>query len=42
MGIAPQHLLELDHKMLNAIIEVYKDRAKAVEDASKRQRGRRA
>ncbi len=42
MGVAPQHLLELDHKMLNAIIDVYKEKSKAVENASKRKRGRRA
>jgi hypothetical protein len=42
MGVAPQYLLELDHKMLSAIIEVYKEKSKAIEDASKRKRGRRA
>jgi len=41
MGIAPQHLLELDQRMLQAIIQVYKERAKAAKDASKRKgRGR--
>lgn len=42
MGVAPQHLLDLDHKMLQAIVEVYKQKSKAMEDASKRKRGRRA
>lgn len=42
MGIAPQHLLELDQRMLVAITQVFKDRAKAAADASKRKRGRRA
>lgn len=42
MGVAPQHLLELDQRMLVAIVEVYKERAKAARDASKRKRGRRA
>ena len=36
MGVAPQHLLALDQAMLNAIVEVYKERAKAMENASKR------
>jgi len=41
MGVAPQHLLELDNQMLNAIVQVYKDKVKAAQDASKRKgRGR--
>ena len=36
MGVAPQHLLELDNTMLMAIVEVFKERAKAMENASKR------
>ena len=40
MGVAPQYLADLDHKMLHAIVQVYKDKAKAVEDA-KRRTGRR-
>ena len=40
MGVAPQHLLDLDYHMLNAIVQVYKDKTKAVEDA-KRRSGRR-
>lgn len=42
MGVAPQFLLELDQRMLNAIVQVYKEKAKAVEDASKRKRRGRA
>ena len=42
MGVAPQYLLELDRKMLDAIVQVYKDRAKAVENASRGQRRGRA
>ena len=41
MGVAPQHLLELDRRMLEAIVQVYKQRAKAVEDAKRRVRRRR-
>jgi hypothetical protein len=41
MGVAPQHLLELDRRMLEAIVQVYKQRAKAVEDAKRRARRRR-
>lgn len=41
MGVAPQHLLELDQAMLNALVQVYKDKTKAIEDAGKRKgRGR--
>ena len=36
MGVAPQLLLELDQRMLKAIVEVYKDKAKAAEDAKRR------
>ena len=42
MGVAPQHLLELDGGMLKAIVQVYKDKAKAVENASKRKGRNRA
>ena len=42
MGVAPQHLLELDHKMLHAIVEVYKERAKTIQDASRGKRRNRA
>jgi hypothetical protein len=42
MGVAPQHLLELDQRMLTAIVEVYKQKAKAVENASKRKGRNRA
>lgn len=42
MGVAPQHLLELDKRMLEALVQVYKDKAKAVENASKRKRRGRA
>ncbi len=35
MGVAPQYLLELDQRMLMAIVEVYKERAKAMENASR-------
>jgi hypothetical protein len=41
MGVAPQYLLELDQRMLKAIVDVYKDKAKAVEDAKRRARRRR-
>ena len=41
MGVAPQHLLDLDYQMLNAIVQVYKDKTKAVEDAQRRTRRRR-
>lgn len=41
MGVAPQHLMELDRRMLEAIVQVYKDRAKAVEDVKRRNRRRR-
>ena len=42
MGVAPQLLLELDSRMLKAISQVYKERAKAIENASKRKGSRRA
>lgn len=38
MGVAPQLLLELDRSMLEAIIQVYKDRQKGIEDAKRRNR----
>lgn len=38
MGVAPQHLLELDARMLEAIVQVYKDKAKAYEDGKRRAR----
>ena len=41
MGVAPQHLIDLDQKMLQAIVQVYKEKAKAVEDAKRRTRRRR-
>lgn len=43
MGVAPQHLLELDARMLQAIVQVYKDKAKAYEDGKRgTRRGGRA
>jgi hypothetical protein len=42
MGVAPQHLLELDKQMLMAIMDVYKERAKAIENASRGKRRNRA
>lgn len=42
MGVAPQYLLELDQRMLMAIVEVYKEKAKAIENASRTQRRHRA
>ena len=42
MGVAPQHLLELDQSMLMAIVEVYKERAKAIKDANRGKRRGRA
>ena len=36
MGVAPQYLLELERPMLEAIIQVYKERAKAQQDARNR------
>ena len=38
MGVAPQHLLQLDYKMLNALVQVFNDRAKAMEDVKRRNR----
>ena len=38
MGVAPQHLLELDRRMLEAIIQVYKDRHKGMQDVKRRTR----
>lgn len=35
MGIAPQHLLELDQRMLKAITMVYEQKAKAVDNAKR-------
>jgi hypothetical protein len=37
LGIAPQHLLELDKIMLDALVKGLKDEAKESADASKRQ-----
>jgi hypothetical protein len=36
LGIAPQHLLDLDKNMLDALVQGLKDEAKEVSDASKR------
>jgi hypothetical protein len=36
LGIAPQHLLELDQPMLKALLEGLHDEAKEISDASKR------
>lgn len=41
MGVAPQHLMELDQRMLNAIIQVYKEKAKAQQDAINRNKRKR-
>jgi hypothetical protein len=38
--IAPQHLLELDQVMLDALLQGLKDEAKEIKDASNR-KGRR-
>jgi hypothetical protein len=40
LGIAPQHLLDLDKTMLDALVQGLKDEAKEINDASKR-KGRR-
>jgi hypothetical protein len=40
LGIAPQHLLELDKIMLDALVAGLKDEAREISDASKR-KGRR-
>jgi len=40
LGIAPQHLLNLDKTMLDALVQGLKDEAKETADASKR-KGRR-
>ena len=39
-GIPPQYLLELDQTMFRNILRVLEDRAKDMENASKRSRGR--
>jgi len=36
----PQHLLELDRVMLNALLQGLQDEAKEIKDASNRQRRR--
>jgi hypothetical protein len=35
LGIAPQHLLELDKIMLDALVQGLKDEAKEVRDANR-------
>jgi hypothetical protein len=35
LGIAPQHLLELDKTMLEALVQGLKDEAKEIKDASR-------
>jgi hypothetical protein len=40
LGIAPQHLLDLDKTMLDALVQGLKDEAKEINDASNR-KGRR-
>jgi len=39
LGVAPQHLLELDEAMLKNLIKVLQDEAKEIRDAN-RSRGR--
>jgi hypothetical protein len=39
-GIPPQYLLDLDDAMFRNILKVLQDRAKELENASKRKRGR--
>jgi hypothetical protein len=39
-GIPPQHLLDLDSTMFKNMLKVLQDRAKDMENASKRKRGR--
>jgi hypothetical protein len=41
-GIAPQHLLELDADMINAMMAYFKDRAKRIENGSKARGGSRS
>ena len=41
-GIAPQHLIDLDADMINAIMAYFKDRAKRLENGSKVRVGDRA
>jgi hypothetical protein len=36
LGIAPQHLLELDKTMLDALVQGLKDEGQEISDASKR------
>jgi hypothetical protein len=38
LGIPPKDLIEMDQQMLEAIIQVLKDRAKEMKNASKRNR----
>jgi hypothetical protein len=38
LGIPPKDLIEIDQQMLEAIIQVLKDRAKEMKNASKRNR----
>jgi hypothetical protein len=37
-SIAPQYFIDMDSEMLGAIIQVLKDRAKEIKNASKRNR----
>jgi len=38
LGIAPQHLLELDKTMLDALVQGLKDEAKEIKDANRSKR----
>jgi hypothetical protein len=38
LGIPPKDLIDMDHQMLEAIIQVLRDRAKEMKNASKRVR----
>jgi hypothetical protein len=40
-GIAPKEFIDMDAEMLAAIIQVLRDRAKEIKNASTRKRGRR-
>jgi hypothetical protein len=39
-GIAPQDLMELDQSVFNAMIQVLKDRAQEIKNATSRKRSR--